>query len=147
MTNAVQLTVPIGDDGQLMSSTSGGPPVLWLRKNAIQCVFRQVFSVKCSPTIVFRQMFSVKCFPSGVFRQVFSVKCFLSNARHLLDGGVFRSIGKFQILWFLMFFALRPGSNVHIIYVFVPSQKPWPKIWSVLELLKGSRSTEGIHDL
>ena len=36
-TNAVQLTVPIGDDGQLMSGASGasgGPPVPWL--NAIQ---------------------------------------------------------------------------------------------------------------
>ena len=32
-TNAVQLTVPIGDDGQLMS---GGPPVLWLSTNAVQ---------------------------------------------------------------------------------------------------------------
>ena len=31
--NAVQLTVPIGDDGQLMS---GGPPVLWLSTNAVQ---------------------------------------------------------------------------------------------------------------
>ena len=27
-TNAVQLTIPIGDDGQLMSGASGGPPVL-----------------------------------------------------------------------------------------------------------------------
>ena len=32
-TNAVQLTVPTGDDGQLMS---GVPPVLWLSTNAVQ---------------------------------------------------------------------------------------------------------------
>ena len=32
-TNTVLLTVPIGDDGQLMS---GGWPVLWLSTNAIQ---------------------------------------------------------------------------------------------------------------
>ena len=35
-TNAVQLTVPIGDDGQLMSGGSGGWPVLWLSTNAVQ---------------------------------------------------------------------------------------------------------------
>ena len=35
-TNAVELTVPIGDDGQLMSCSSGGPPVLWLSTNAVQ---------------------------------------------------------------------------------------------------------------
>ena len=29
-TNAVLLTTPTGDDGQLMSGGSGGPPVLWL---------------------------------------------------------------------------------------------------------------------
>ena len=33
VTYAAQLTVPIGDDGQLMS---GGPPVLWLSTNAVQ---------------------------------------------------------------------------------------------------------------
>ena len=32
-TSAVQLTVPIGDDDQLMS---GGPPVLWLSTNTVQ---------------------------------------------------------------------------------------------------------------
>ena len=52
-----------------------------------------MFSVKCFPSSVLRQLFSVQCFPSGVFRQVFSVKYFLSNVRHFLDGGVFRSIG------------------------------------------------------
>ena len=38
-TNAVQLTVPIGDDGQLMSGGSGGSggwPVLWPTTNAVQ---------------------------------------------------------------------------------------------------------------
>ena len=38
-TNAVQLTVPIGDDGQLMSGGSGASgawPVLWLSTNAVQ---------------------------------------------------------------------------------------------------------------
>ena len=59
-----------------------------------------MFSVKCFPSSVFpssvlRQLFSVQCFASGVFRQVFSVKYFLSNVRHFLDGGVFRSIGNF----------------------------------------------------
>ena len=29
----MQLTVPVGDDGQLMS---GGPPVLWLSTHAVQ---------------------------------------------------------------------------------------------------------------
>ena len=35
-TNAVQLTVPIGDDGQLMSWASCDPPVLWHSTNAVQ---------------------------------------------------------------------------------------------------------------
>ena len=35
-THAVQLTAPIGDDGQLMSAASGGWPVLWLSTNAVQ---------------------------------------------------------------------------------------------------------------
>ena len=35
-TTAVQLTVPIGDDGPLMSCTSGGWPVLWLSTTAVQ---------------------------------------------------------------------------------------------------------------
>ena len=34
--HAVQLTVPIGDDGQLMSGRSWGPPVLWISKHAVQ---------------------------------------------------------------------------------------------------------------
>ena len=34
-TDAVQLTAPIGDDGQLMSGGSGGWPVLWLSTNAV----------------------------------------------------------------------------------------------------------------
>ena len=32
----VQLTVPTGDDGQLMSSASSAWPVLWLSTNAVQ---------------------------------------------------------------------------------------------------------------
>ena len=32
----VQLTVPIGDDGQLMFGASGGRPVLWLSTHAVQ---------------------------------------------------------------------------------------------------------------
>ena len=32
----VQLTTPIGDDGQLMSSGSSGRPVLWLSTDAVQ---------------------------------------------------------------------------------------------------------------
>ena len=35
-THAVQLTAPIGDDGQLMSSGSSAWPVLWLSTNAVQ---------------------------------------------------------------------------------------------------------------
>ena len=78
-TNAVQLTVPMGDDGQLMSSSSCGRPVLWHSTNAVpSSVFRQVLSVKPFPSSVFRQAFSVKRIPSSVFRQVFSVKRFQS---------------------------------------------------------------------
>ena len=39
--NAVQLAVPIGDDGQLMSGGSCGPPFMWLSTNAVQCFLRQ----------------------------------------------------------------------------------------------------------
>ena len=35
-TNAVQLAVPIGDDGQLMSGASSAWPVLWLSTDAVQ---------------------------------------------------------------------------------------------------------------
>ena len=35
-TNAVQLAVPIGDDGQLMSGGCSGRPVLWLSTHAVQ---------------------------------------------------------------------------------------------------------------
>ena len=35
-THAVQLTVPIGDDSQLMSGASGAWPVLWLSTDAVQ---------------------------------------------------------------------------------------------------------------
>ena len=70
-TTAVQLTVPVGDDGQLLSCTSGGPPVLWLGTNAVQ-------------------VFSVKCFPSVVF---------LRNVRHFRDAGVFRQQGNFVSLF------------------------------------------------
>ena len=35
-TDAIQLAVPIGDDGQLMSSTSCARPVLWLSTDAVQ---------------------------------------------------------------------------------------------------------------
>ena len=35
-THAVQLTAPIGDDGQLMSGGSGARPVLWLSTHALQ---------------------------------------------------------------------------------------------------------------
>ena len=35
-THAVQLAVPIGDDGQLMSGGSSAWPVLWLSTNAVQ---------------------------------------------------------------------------------------------------------------
>ena len=34
--NGVQLTAPIGDNGQLMSGGSGGWPVLWLSTTAVQ---------------------------------------------------------------------------------------------------------------
>ena len=106
---------PLGDDGQLMSSSPWCParPMTKYKCSSVKCfptsVFRQVFSVKSFSPGVFRQMFSVKCFPSSVFRQVFfvkrfppsvfrrafSVKCFqsiafLSNVRHFRDGGVFR---------------------------------------------------------
>ena len=58
-TNAVQLTVPIGEDGQLMS---GGSPVLWLSTNAVQFFCRQ-------RRALFRSSFA---FPFSV-RQAFSV--------------------------------------------------------------------------
>ncbi len=82
-TNAEQLTVPIGDDGGLMSSGSGCRDVLWHSTNAnvsVKCfpssVICDVFSVKCFPSSVFCQVLSVACFPSSVFLQAFPVKCF-----------------------------------------------------------------------
>ena len=88
-----------------MSGGSGAWPVLWLSTNAVQCVFRQVFSVRCFPSSAFRQVFSVKCFPSNVFREVFPVKCFssivfLRGVRHFQDSGVFRQQGNSMCLFF-----------------------------------------------
>ena len=59
-TNAVQLTVPIGDVGQLMSC---GWPALWLSTNAVQLTVPMCVSDKCFSTSVFRQVFFDKCFP------------------------------------------------------------------------------------
>ena len=36
----VELTVPIGDDGQMMSGASGARPVLWLRTTAMHVFLR-----------------------------------------------------------------------------------------------------------
>ena len=123
-THAVQLTVPIGDDGQLMS---WGPPVLWLSTHAVQlfrrlrrALFRSSFaflsSVRQTLPFLFRSSFlssdfsvpllflfsALQTFPFlfvPLFRSsdfsarisfLFSV---LVSARHVLDGGFFRSIG------------------------------------------------------
>ena len=52
-THAVQLTAPIGDNGQLMSGASGGPPVLWLSTNAVQMAVPQLMSDgSCGPPVL-----------------------------------------------------------------------------------------------
>ena len=56
-TNAVQLAVPIGDDGQLMSGASGAWPVLWLSTHAVQLTVpigddgTLMSCVYCGPTV------------------------------------------------------------------------------------------------
>ena len=100
-TNAVQLSVPIGDDGQQMSGGSGGPPVLWLSTNASQfslrlrrAVFRSSFAFLLSIRQTFP--FLVRCLP--LFRFVYPISFLFSvllSARHFLDGAVFRSVGNY----------------------------------------------------
>ena len=120
-TNAVQLTVPIGDDGQLMSC---GWPVLWLSTHAVQMFLRlrrAIFLFFCVPFFsssnfsvpfpfvkLFRsfalQPFPFLCHCSVMLFRLFRCYTFplfrcpfrLFNAsRQDAGGGVFRSITNF----------------------------------------------------
>ena len=81
---AVQLTVPVGDDGQLMS---GAWTVLRLSTNAVRFVLRL-------RRALFRSSFGFLCYALHTFPFLFCSSFPLFNtSRQLLDGGVFRSIG------------------------------------------------------
>jgi len=67
-THAVQPPVSIGDDGQLLSAAGPSNGLVQMQYN------RQ--PVKGLPSSVLLQVFSVKRFPSRVFRQECSGKCF-----------------------------------------------------------------------
>ena len=81
MTNAVQLTVPVGDDGQLMSCPW---PVLWLSTNCSTAdipVFRlSNFSVPISFLFSFLQTFPFLFCSSGLFFRLFRSYSFLFSA-------------------------------------------------------------------
>ena len=115
-TNAVQLTVPIGDDGQRCPSPSCLWPVLWLSTNAVQLAvpigddgqlmsfsllplarpmtkykYTSFFSspaARSSPFLFYIPLFSSSYFSVPIL--------FLFSVLLLLDGGVFRSIGNFR---------------------------------------------------
>ena len=131
-TNAVQLTVPIGDDGQLMSGGSGGRPVLWLSTNAVQFFLRLRRALFRSSLAFLR--YTLQTFPllrrsssslCSLFRSYvaplyrssdFSVPMsFLFNALQTFpfgsfssfplipfNGGVFRSIGNYTLAFLLI---------------------------------------------
>ena len=95
-TNAVQLTVPIGDDGQLMSGGSGAPPVLWLSTNKVQffrrprrALFRLSFAFLFYTRQTFPFFFRSSDF-SAPLRSSFPL---VNNSRNFWDGGVFRQQG------------------------------------------------------
>ena len=90
-TNAVQLAVPIGDDGQLMSV---GWPVLWLSASAAKN-FRRLRRALFRSSFVFLR-YSLQTFPF-LFRSLFPL---FSTSYQLLDGGVFRSIGNLYMSLF-----------------------------------------------
>ena len=119
-TNAVQLTLPLGDDRQLMSSGSGassGPPVLWLSTHAVQsemsvlpAVFPSEISVRrviFSADMSVLQLSEIPLFRSPNFSaplsflfaalQTFPFRFVsfsaLLSACHSLDGWVFRGKG------------------------------------------------------
>jgi len=82
---ALQLAVPMCDDGQLIFRASGGLPVLCLSTNAVHYIFRHMFSVKCFPSIVL-----------------------LRNVLHFRDGEVSRQQGHF----FVAEMCVLPGGKV-----------------------------------
>ena len=136
-TDAVQLIIPIGDDGQLMS---GGPPVLWLSTNAVpSSAFNQVLSVNCFPLIVypssvfrqvfFRQVFSINCFPSSVFQHLCSSDTFVS-----FQAAGFSETKIILVIAFLKISPLVEGTSYFLLQIRnlceISSLEPAPKVWN-----------------